>query len=68
MNLGELIVMRNSKSRVVGFLAYSVLQFSTDIDVFINTPKNEFLHFLIDSIRQCFPVKANICKFFIHGI
>ena len=41
--------MRYSKSYIGGVSAYSVLKFSTDIDIFINNAKTEFLHFSIDS-------------------
>ena len=41
------------------FLANSVLKFIIEIDIFINTPKTEFLKFSIDSPVQCCPEKAN---------
>ena len=51
--------MRNTKPQIVGFLADSVRKFSTEIDIFISTPKTEFLNFLVDSPVQCCPKKAN---------
>ena len=39
-------------------LADSVLKFSTEIDIFINTPKLNFLHFSTDSPAQWCPEKA----------
>ena len=56
--------MRNGKSQIVGFLADSVLKFSTEIDIFISNPKTEFLHFSIDSPVQCCPEKANFMQNF----
>ena len=54
--------MRNSKSQIAGFLADLVLKFSTEIDIFINTPKTEFSNFSIDSAVQCCPEKEILCK------
>ena len=51
--------MRNSKSNIVGFLSDSVLKFSTEIYIFINTPETGFLIFAIDGPVQCCPEKAN---------
>ena len=42
--------MRNNQSKIDGFLADSVLKFSTEVD--INTPKTEFLLFSVDSPVQ----------------
>ena len=56
---------RNSKSQIGGFLlADSVLKFSTEIYIFINTPKTEILHFSIDSPVQCCPEKVNFMQKF----
>ena len=54
--------MRNSKSEIVGFLTDSVMKFRTEIYIFINSPKTEFLHFLIDCRVWCFPEKPNFMK------
>ena len=43
-------------------------QFSTGIDIFIDTPKTEFSHILIDSTVQCYPEKQILCKSFVHCI
>ena len=56
--------MRNSKSQIVDFLAFSVLKFSTEIGIFIKTPRTEFLHFSMDSPLQCYPEKANFMQNF----
>ena len=41
----------NEEQQVINccFLADSVLKFSAEIDIFINNPKTEFLHFSVDS-------------------
>ena len=56
--------MRYSKSYIGGVSADSVLKFSTDIDIFINNAKTEFLHFSRDSPVQCYPKKVNFLKNF----
>ena len=56
--------MSNSKSLIVGFLADSALKFSTEIGIFINTPKTEFLYLLMDSPVQCYPENANLMQNF----
>ena len=46
-----------------------MLRFLAEIDIFINTPKTEFLHFSIDSPVQCCPKQAkfmqNFCSWYL---
>ena len=52
--------MRNSKLKIVVFLADSVLTFSTKIYIFIKHPQNrDFLDFSIDIPVQICPDKVN---------
>ena len=56
--------MRNSKSQIVGFLADSVLKFSTETGIFIKTPRTEFLDFSMDSPLRYYPEKVNFMQNF----
>ena len=46
------------------FLAEPVLKFSTEIDIFIKSPKTEFSHYSVESPVQCCPEKANFMQNF----
>ena len=53
---------------MIGFLADSVLKFSTEIEIFIKHYKNWiFPQFLIGSPVQCCPKKANSMNIFVDG-
>ena len=60
--------MRNSKSQSVSSFVVSVVEFSSGIDIFIDTPKIEFSHVSIYGPVQCYTEKQILCKVFVRSI
>ena len=56
--------MRNSEYWIVGFLSW----FSTEIDIFVNTPKAEFLNVSIDGPVKCCEFYAKLLLMVFNGI